>query len=98
MLQRSDVAGNAWADHNQILISKCTFAVLAGLNRNAAVKQRRNLITELILALGIAYGYARATRLQEERGSYARLSQSNHQNPLAFNIHRFNPALEQPDF
>ena len=95
MLQRSDVAGNAGTDHDQILIAECALAVLAGFHRNAAVEQRGNLIAELILALGIAYGYACAARFQEERGGHARLAQSNHQNPFAFDIHKFFPAFEQ---
>jgi hypothetical protein len=98
MLQRAYVAGDAGADHDQILIAECALAVLAGFDRNPAVKQCRNLIAELILALGVAYGYARAARLQKERAGNARLTQSNHQNPLAFDIHRFFPALEQLAF
>ncbi len=98
VLQRADVAGDSGADHNQILIAEGALAVLAGFHRNAAVEQRRNFSRELILALGIADGDARAARLQKERRGHARLAQSNHQNPFAFDIHKFFPAFEQLAF
>ncbi len=44
VLQRSDIAGNAGAYHNQILIAEGALAVLAGFHRNAAVEQRRNFV------------------------------------------------------
>ena len=98
VLQRADVAGDSGADHNQILIAEGALAVLAGFHRNATVEQRRNFGRELILALGIADRYPCATRLQKERRGHARLAQSNHQNPFAFDIHKFFPAFEQLAF
>ena len=42
----ADVAGNAGADHNQVLIAEGALAVLAGFYRNAAVEQRGNFVCE----------------------------------------------------
>jgi len=94
VLQRRHIAGNAGAHHDQVLIAKRALAVLAGFHRNAAVEQSGNLVAQLVLALGVADGNARAARLQEERGGHARLAQSNHQNPFAFDFHSVSSCLQ----
>jgi len=98
MLQRADFAGYAGTDYDQFLVAECALAVLAGLHRDAAIQQRGNLIAQLVLALGVADGDARAARFQEQRRGHARLAQPNHQNSFAFDFHGSFPAFEQSAF